>query len=461
MPVAVDWLDDIVWEAEDAVFGGARDHGDPSANRYDFGIDTAVAFLDDLMEIIVEAQGGLEPNEGVIDEVIGGVRLAAQDYNGTRSNRSAGIVLNKYTGDLLDEALALALAQDYNGTRSNRSAGIVAKYADPLADAVATNTRAQDYNSSRSNTTTAVADFVDDVYALTSLAVFFESNPGRQRLNKPHRVERMQKLVDTWFVKMAEIAKLDEGKDEAVHTYNFLMELGQGAVRSAAKRSHNASRSNQSGGIVAAFTEAVFGEIISVVAAQDYNSSRSNNSSAVLNDYIDKLLRATLRAQDYNGTRGNRSAGLVMRSEVIDVLGDVGAIAQAQDYNGTRSNRSAGIVSNADSIDLGDGALALAPAKDYNGTHSNRSAGIRAVSSDFFGGLRGALSSQTASRSHRATGDYYRKLVETYAIDSVDLVSNSGTYAQDYNSSRSNNSSIVIDIEFNPGNALEQALNVR
>jgi hypothetical protein len=73
--------------------------------------------------------------------------------------------------------------------------------------------------------------------------------------------------------------------------------------------------------------------------AQDYNSSRSNTTSAIeLEENKEEFDKNNLKAQDYNSSRSNNSSGITNNPDTGNTKG-----VQAQDYNSSRSNTTAAI----------------------------------------------------------------------------------------------------------------------
>lgn len=155
--------------------------------------------------------------------------------------------------------------------------------------------------------------------------------------------------------------------------------------------------------------------------AQDYNSSRSNNSSAILLDYQDGddliLRKRPGRSVANDPSTGNQSGG-----------------NRAQDYNSSRSNNgSAGVM-----LELDDGediVLRKKPgrtrAQDYNSSRSNTTMVI-------FSELGDGEDLVLRKRPGRALDE---------SSGGSDTDQTGGTRAQDYNSSRSNNGSVIVDWE--------------
>jgi nitroreductase len=430
-PIVWDFSDDLLHAFEEHVYDslsgkatgkrGKDEQGDPNANRYDFGYLPAAIFVQSVLDQMWEGVKGDVVPQDRIDAVVKSTQTAAADWNAARSNKPTSI-MKDITDGLLDEAAALAAYGSHNASRSPRSSGIIEENGDDLSDAIEEEVAANfDYNSSRSNTTSAVASFIDDIHATAQLAVLAElfPNSGASKRFRANRPERVVRIVNRYYDEITAIAKSGDG-DEQLHAYNFVVEIGEGANASAPATSHNASRSNRSSGIASDFSGGTMGTAVAVAA--DYNSSRSNTTSSI-NNLIDVLLEETkAAATSHNASRSNRSQGIIS-SEVIDMVGDVAAIAKATSHNASRSNRSSGLYRIAVDDYFGDTAGAAAPATSHN-----------------------------ASRSNRSSGLYYNYLIGMYGVAKAPAPATS------HNASRSNRSQ-GIRVDFEPGVALEAAVN--
>lgn len=118
-------------------------------------------------------------------------------------------------------------------------------------------------------------------------------------------------------------------KAQSAQDYNSSRSNNSSAVAPAPGGGHNASRSNRS-------------HASSAAPAQDYNSSRSNNGSAgvALHDDDDDGdgLGDASRAQNHNSSRSNRTQP-ACRAGVDDDCDDTDRSASPAGHNTTRSNR--------------------------------------------------------------------------------------------------------------------------
>ena len=148
------------------------------------------------------------------------------------------------------------------------------------------------------------------------------------------------------------------------------------------------------------------------VAAQDYNSSRSNNgrSSVDAQDYNSSRSNngRSVAAQDYNSSRSNNGRS-VAAQDYNSSRSNNGRSAAAQDYNSSRSNNGSS-----------------AAAQDYNSSRSNNGGG-RAPAQDY-----------NSSRSNNGRSSVDAQDYNSSRSNNINAVA-----AQDYNSSRSNNGSAI------------------
>ena len=441
--IAANFIDDYLYETEIAVCvhndwtngipTGKRGavHGDPDANRYDFGHDAAVSLMQDALDLMWSKTVGDVVSEDVIGEVTSGVRAGATDYNSSRSNTTSAIMTD-LVGDLLEEAAALARAGSHNASRSQLSSGIIARYNPGLFDSVeAEAATAQDYNGTRSNRSAGIVSaFLDDIFSETQTCVrahLFGYTGVARNYNKT-RPARIQEIVEDFFKAMAVVAE-DSNSSRAGNidglVENFLGELGE-VYKAAAPVNHNTTRSNRTAALVGDFAGTLFEEISSAVKAQDYNSSRSNTTALRLNGAVDDLLSALDDlAPIMRPNRPGYMESSITHSDLVDLLGDAGACAKATSHNASRSNRSSGLYRY--NLDLYLGTQATAAAQDYNSSRSN------------------------------TTSLRYHELADAYSGENQ---SQKAPYATDYNSSRSNTTSSIIVI-FKPGQALRHALNTK
>ncbi|PXX98798.1 hypothetical protein DF185_15590 [Marinifilum breve] len=150
------------------------------------------------------------------------------------------------------------------------------------------------------------------------------------------------------------------------------------------------------------------------VDAQDYNSSRSNNIEAVGGD----PKQGATKAQDYNSSRSNTTSAKEDKKEE-----DEQKTVDAQDYNSSRSN-------NIEAVG-GDPKQGATKAQDYNSSRSNTTSAKEDKKEEDDDNKK-TLKAQdyNSSRSNN--------------IEAVGGDPNQGvTKAQDYNSSRSNTTSAI------------------
>lgn len=436
--IAADFSDDVLNDADDFLIqkyaGNAPRRPDP--RRALRTIQAANQFHRAVLALIVETHRAENPDDNrpnsrlvVSDEIILAVAedviAAAQDHNASRSNKTSAVV-NTFIEDLVDEAAGAAKAQDYNSSRSNKARGEAWIFIDDLDDVVLDEVMAQDHNASRSNKTSAVVGgFGDGI-----------------------------------------IGDIEEEIFAAI----------------VAAQDYNSSRSNKARAALSDLREEIIAAIKSA-RAQDYNSSRSNKARGVAADFMDGLIRLMWLSEisrDMNG--GGTGQGLRLSPGTIhEVAGE--AIAAAQDHNASRSNKTSAII-NDFTGELVEEAAALAFAQDYNSSRSNKARGIvdrylplveaavvedlvaagyavagaGGASVDFLAVVLGYFTRQpdAAAQDHNATrsnrrvsSGYYDKVVESY-----------GAKAQDYNSSRSNKARGIV-ADFDPSPTLLRLMNER
>ncbi|RUT79140.1 hypothetical protein [Ancylomarina longa] len=192
---------------------------------------------------------------------------------------------------------------------------------------------------------------------------------------------------------------------------NFGISIGLGNFGSKAKTKRNSNpmyQDNENKGTMPMYNESSTqgnGSNSSGTRAQDYNSSRSNNSSVIAPN--PNNTNTDIKATDYNSSRSNRTTNSTLK--------DTNEIkpTKTQDYNSSRSNNSSVIAPNPNNTETD------IKATDYNSSRSNR----------------------TTSNTLTNTAENTNK--------------NNSTKAQDYNSSRSNNSSVIAN---NPNDDIRQTM---
>jgi len=455
--IAADFSDAVLDDADDTLIqryaGNAPRR--PDVRRVQRTIQAANQFHRDVLALIVATHREQNPDDNrpnsrlvVSDAIIFGVAqavvAAAQDHNASRSNKTSAVV-NTFVEDLVDEAAGAAKAQDYNSSRSNKARGEAWSFNDDLDDVVLDEVAAQDHNASRSNKTSAVVGGFGD--------------------------EIIGDIEDQIFAAIV------------------------------AAQDHNASRSNKTRAAAADLRGQILAAIQSS-RAQDYNSSRSNKargSAAKLMDGLIRLMWLSQLSDDLNS--GGSGQGMRLSSGIIADVAEE-AIAAAQDHNASRSNKTSAIIDNFTG-ELVEEAAALALAQDYNSSRSNKAnsivdrnlplveeavvedlvaagyavVGAGGAAEDFMAVVEGyftrkvrggpdanavdydrenvqahqpdgAAQDHNASRSNRrASSPYFDKVVETY-----------GAKAQDYNSSRSNKARGIM-ADFDPSPTLLRLMN--
>jgi len=437
--IAADLSDNVINDAEDVfiqIHAGTPPRR-PNLRRVVQTIRTANAFIDQVLQLMIATHREQNPDDNrpnsrlvISDEIIGDVAndviAAAQDHNASRSNKTSAIV-NNFTGELVGEAVKLALAQDYNSSRSNKANSIAAGFIDDLDDAIDVEIKAQDYNSSRSNKARGIAaDFSDDIIGDIEDVL----------------LEAIQKAQD-----------------------------------------YNSSRSNKARGVFGDIVDDFRGDLLNILftaKAQDYNSSRSNKARGIANNFMDGIIRLMWTSQISDDYNNGNSTGRLQPGTIIDVAGEV--MAGAQDHNASRSNKTSAIII-IFTGELTEEATALALAQDHNASRSNKTrvivdrnlprvydaliedlilAGFPVggpnpdaqefkafVDAYFTRNPAAPAQDHNASRSNRtAASPYYEDLRGAYGAPK----------AQDYNSSRSNKAR-GIAIDFSPSNDLINYLN--
>lgn len=212
--------------------------------------------------------------------------------------------------------------------------------------------------------------------------------------------------------------------------------------------------------LVAAGISALVGGTVGFLSKKGYDHYKNRSDMKIDNDCNDGKTKPS-PAQDYNGTRSNRSASvesykdgndsharkrpgrtkygdITLKKGYVQGGGGVEDAIPAQDYNGTRSNRSSGLDYHDGedpltrkipgrvkygNITLEKGYAQPEPATSHNASRSNRSSNISSPDGP-------DLDSHNTTRSNRTSG-----------ISEPDPEGGGGNRAQDYNSSRSNNTS--------------------
>jgi hypothetical protein len=181
--------------------------------------------------------------------------------------------------------------------------------------------------------------------------------------------------------------------------------------------------------------------------AQDYNSSRSNTTSAVETDKEDDKAekdstnQSGSRAQDYNSSRSNTTSAVETDQEEDKVEKDSTnqSGSRAQDYNSSRSNTTSAVETDKgdDKIEKDSTNQSGSRAQDYNSSRSNNGSS-KAVQAQDYNSSRSNNSSVVDSENTNPKGK-----ARDYNSSRSNNGSSKAVQAQDYNSSRSNNSSLV------------------
>ena len=163
-------------------------------------------------------------------------------------------------------------------------------------------------------------------------------------------------------------------------------------------------------------------EIDPISTATDYNSSRSNKADGVIENPNGGNNSGT-RAQDYNSSRSNTTTAIELDNQ--DEKEKTDPISTATDYNSSRSNKADGAIENPNG-----GNTSGTRAQDYNSSRSNTTTSIELDNQDEKEEIDpiSTATDYNSSRSNKADG----------AIENPNGGNTSGTRAQDYNSSRSN-----------------------
>lgn len=307
-------------------------------------------------------------------------RAPAQDYNGTRSNRSAysepyqngddpllrkrpgrvkygDITLKKghsqQGGDIGDPSQLEA--QDYNGSRSNRSAGLT-DTDDPSSGGV----RAQDYNSSRSNTTTAMESPEGDLGEYQDGDdMVLRKRPGRKHYGTDGDgggstgATRAQDYNSSRSNTTSAMESPEGDLGEYQDGDDMVLRKRPGRKKYENIELKNENTGSSSGG---------------GTRAQDYNSSRSNTTSAKEGPEFDgngiheeSMIHRDIAAREVHQPGGGATGqsrdvhqpggsatGATRRRGMTDSRGNGSGGSKAQDYNSSRSNNSSSSIEKPD-----------------------------------------------------------------------------------------------------------------
>jgi len=164
-----------------------------------------------------------------------------------------------------------------------------------------------------------------------------------------------------------------------------------------------------------------------ISTATDYNSSRSNKADGAIENPNGGNTSGT-RAQDYNSSRSNTTTAIELDNQ--DEKDEIDPISTATDYNSSRSNKADGAIENPNG-----GNTSGTRAQDYNSSRSNTTTAIELDDQDEKEEIDpiSTATDYNSSRSNKADG----------VIENPNGGNNSGTRAQDYNSSRSNTTTAI------------------